>query len=187
MATEKTADNAPDNAPDNTGQHFAAEYAKVQQSLFAYIFTLVPHLSDAQDVLQETNLALWAKREQYDPARPFWPWACRFAQTQVLAFLKRHKHDKLRFSPDLAEVLTRGLADAQFWRDRHGEALDHCLQKLAPGSADLLKQRHGERLAVTEIARRAGRSSEAVKSLLYRARLALAQCIQRTLAAWERS
>jgi RNA polymerase sigma-70 factor (ECF subfamily) len=167
-------------------EQFAAEYAKVQQSLFAYILTLVPHLSDAQDVLQETNLALWAKREQYDPARPFWPWACRFAQTQVLAFLKRHKSDRLRFNPDLANLLVREIEEEQARENPNSSALDHCLKLLPPSSAELLKQRHGEGLSVERIAQRAGRSAEAVKSLLYRARQALVQCMRRTLAAWER-
>lgn len=166
-------------------EQFAAEYANVQQSLFAYILTLVPHLRDAQDVLQETNLALWAKREQYDPQRPFWPWACRFAHTQVLAFLKRHKSDRHRFNSDLADLLARELQDEHSRKNPHATALDHCLKLLPAGSVELLKLRHGEGLSVEHIAQRAGRSVEGVKSLLYRARQALVQCMRRTLAAWE--
>lgn len=36
-----------------------------QDRLLAYILTLVPHRHVAQDILQETNLVLWRRRDEF--------------------------------------------------------------------------------------------------------------------------
>jgi len=38
---------------------------------------MVRNAADADDVLQETNLVLWRKTADFDPAREFMPWAMR--------------------------------------------------------------------------------------------------------------
>ena len=38
----------------------------VQQQLTRYVRTLVPNRSDAEEVLQETNLFIWRHSEQYE-------------------------------------------------------------------------------------------------------------------------
>ena len=55
-----------------------------QDALFRYIFSLLPHNEDARDVLQETLMAITAQFDDYDPSRPFLPWACRFAYFKVM-------------------------------------------------------------------------------------------------------
>jgi RNA polymerase sigma-70 factor (ECF subfamily) len=51
------------------------------------------------------------------------------------------------------------------------------IEELPPEQRRILELRHGERLAIREIASRLGRSEDAVKSSLYRARRALAACL----------
>ena len=60
-----------------------------QSRLYAYICSLIGGAAGARDVLQETNLVLWDKAQEYDPARPFLPWAYRIAYLQVLAYRKQ--------------------------------------------------------------------------------------------------
>jgi RNA polymerase sigma-70 factor (ECF subfamily) len=43
------------------------------------VSVLVPNLPDAEDIVQQTAVALWEKFDEYDPKLPFTPWACRFA------------------------------------------------------------------------------------------------------------
>lgn len=57
----------------------------LQSRICAYLCTLLARAEDARDVLQETDLVLWKKAADYDPARPFEPWAFRFAHWQALA------------------------------------------------------------------------------------------------------
>ena len=60
-------------------KQFMMQFARHEHDLFRYVLTLLPNWNDAQDVMQETAAALWQKFDQYDPGRPFLPWACQFA------------------------------------------------------------------------------------------------------------
>ena len=42
-----------------------------QRDVYAFIGTLLPQAADIEDVYQQTCLALWKKRHQYDPRRAF--------------------------------------------------------------------------------------------------------------------
>ena len=64
---------------------FVTQITKVQRQLHAFILSMVWNPAEAEDVLQETNLVLWEKAAEYDPSRPFLPWAMRFAQFQAMA------------------------------------------------------------------------------------------------------
>ncbi len=54
-----------------------------ERRLLAYILTLLPHVADAQDVLQETSIVLWRKFGEYRPGSDFTAWAYRVAHNMV--------------------------------------------------------------------------------------------------------
>src|SRR3954467_5126238 len=58
---------------------FLRLFLSAERELFRYVAALVPNLADAQEIVQQSAVALWVKFDQYDPALPFTPWACRFA------------------------------------------------------------------------------------------------------------
>lgn len=49
-----------------SSQTFAEHLQRCQTQLMRYIFTLVRNVDDAQDVFQQTCLALWEHFEQFD-------------------------------------------------------------------------------------------------------------------------
>ena len=63
-----------------------------QRDLYTYINTMLLGDSAAVDVLQDTNLDLWAHVDDFDFNRPFLPWAYTFAFHRVLAFRKSSRH-----------------------------------------------------------------------------------------------
>src|SRR5262245_41505990 len=101
-----------------------------QSALLRYILPLVGNLEDAQDMLQETATALWQKFGQYDPGRPFLPWARQFARNQVLML-----HRKRRRYTFLTEELIETLIDRQTEQEQlvqqRRDALQVCIEKLA--------------------------------------------------------
>jgi RNA polymerase sigma-70 factor (ECF subfamily) len=157
----------------------------VQQALFAYILILLPNVADASDVLQETNLVLWRKREEYRFDQAFLPWAKAIARYQVLANLKQQHRDRLRFSDALLSLLTEEptckIADFESERAFLGE----CIDELVPLNQDLLRFRYSSELSLTEIAQQTGRSAGAIRGALYRIRGELADCIRRKLHSEE--
>ena len=53
-------------------QSFADHLVAAQVKLYSYILTLMPWPDQASDVLQETNIVLWARRQSSPWGRIFW-------------------------------------------------------------------------------------------------------------------
>src|SRR5207249_4301644 len=115
-----------------------------QNDMLRYILPLVGSLDDAEDVLQETALALWRKFEQYDPRRPFLPWARHFAHNEVLMH-----HRKRRSYTFLTEELIQTLAERRTEREERAQqdrnTLQNCIEKLPEADRLLLNRRYAER------------------------------------------
>ncbi len=57
-------------------QRFLSLFLRSEREIFRYVAVLVPNVTDAEDIVQQTALALWEKFDAYDPSQPFTPWAC---------------------------------------------------------------------------------------------------------------
>lgn len=116
-----------------------------QASLFRYIFSLVPCEADARDILQETSLAIYRKREQYDATRPFLAWAYGFAYLQVQKHREKAARSPLLFSEDVIALLADERADLESHLDERLRVLDGCLQKLSSQDRELVTCRYARR------------------------------------------
>jgi RNA polymerase sigma-70 factor, ECF subfamily len=154
-----------------------------QSRLYAYICSLVGEAAAARDVLQESNVILWDKAHEYEPARPFLPWAYRVAYLQVLAYRKRCARSRLVFDEQLVSSIAEEYNRRDADHDRQLEALSRCMDKLPGPRRELLDRRylHGE--SVDQIAARLRKAPNVVSASLYRIRKALMACIETGLAA----
>ena len=66
--------------------------------LRAYIFALITHSQDADDVLQEAKVRMWRAFGQFQSGTNFAAWSRKVAFHQVLSYRKRRKRDRLEFS-----------------------------------------------------------------------------------------
>jgi RNA polymerase sigma-70 factor (ECF subfamily) len=154
-----------------------------QEDLLRFVLPLVGgNLADAEDVVQETAVALWKKFDHYDPARPFLAWAKRFAQYEVLM----HERRRSRYT-FLTEELIAGLAARQEQietnRLRRQSALNECLTKLPSGDLAMVQRRYAERGAtVQQLAEATGTTANVLYKQLARIRRTLALCVNRKLA-----
>ncbi len=153
-----------------------------QRALYGYVMTLMDRPDEADDVLQQVNLVLWQKGQEYDPARPFLPWACRVAYYEVLAYRKKRQRDRHAF---LEESLLQEIAVEALHHAEHLEARLHslrrCLEKLPHRSRELIAQRYEQQASVQRMAEKNKRTVGAISAALYRARQLLLDCIERTL------
>lgn len=163
---------------------FVSQITKSQRQLHAFILSMVWNPVEANDILQETNLALWEKAEEFDSSRPFLPWAMRFAQFQTMAWLKRHRRQQQRivFDDDLAARLAEEAAADEFVFDARHRALAECMNKLRPEQRDLIARRYEPDASVNAMAEAAGLTPKAVSDRLRRIRKSLQGCIERTMA-----
>lgn len=154
-----------------------------QEELFRYIFALLPHEEDARDVLQETSVALYRKFADYDPSKPFLAWAYRFAFLEVLKQRERNQRGSRYLSPGLVERLARERQQQEPALQARLQALEQCLQELAPAEQDLIRQRYHGNVGTEELVRQFGPSRRTLFRKLDRLRRLLFDCINRRLAA----
>ena len=171
-----------ENSETERQVQFTRHFAESERAMLAFAYSLIPNRADADDVVQETLAALWKHFDDYDPERPFLPWANRFVYRQVqMHRRKQATRAKYFFSNETIEKLA---ADEPFSleRDRAMEsALEKCLLKLSPKNRELIEQRYLSKGSLQDFAAQTGRTSNALYKMLQRIRESLHQCITHRL------
>lgn len=161
---------------------FIAQFTRAQRQLLTFILSVVWNPAEAEDVLQETNLVLWQKSGEFDPARPFLPWAIRFAQLQTMAWLKKRQRQRVFASEKLIALIADEVtAESRVLEQRLG-ALADCLQKLRPEQRALVAKRYEPGGSVAALSAAAKATPKAMSERLRRIRLGLLDCIEQALA-----
>lgn len=159
-----------------TREAFVQLLVAEQTGLFAYIGTLLGNLNEVSNVLQQTNLVLWRKADEFEDGTNFRAWARRTAYFQTLAFLRDRKRDKHVFDEVLLEQLAAQPAVTD--EDERRIALRHCLGRISPDSQELLLQRYAPGKSISDIAKKRGKSEGAIRTALMRIRQAVVRCIE---------
>lgn len=146
---------------------------------------IVPHLADAQEIVQETAVALWKQIDKYNPERPFTPWACRFAANKT----KEHLRSQGRWNSFLdeevaAELLVRR-EEISPQLDQRITPLRECVDSLSGKNRQIVSRYYFDQLPIEQISDDLGRTVDAVYKSLQRLRTALMNCVNRKLAARE--
>ena len=144
----------------------------------------MPQEADLRDVLQNTNLALWERRETFQPGTNFKAWCFAIARFRVMEHRKRlQREHKLMFSPELTDML------GEVWDRRDADsveaelqALEACLEKLRDKDRSLIAARYETRTPLAEYAKTDGRSEPSLRVALNRLRTILRDCINAKLS-----
>lgn len=160
-------------------QRFLSLFLRSEREVFRYVAALVPNVTDAEDIVQQTALALWEKFEAYDPTQPFTPWACRFALNKARQWIERRQRWQALLDHGLAEELALRRQELQPEFERRLRHLEHCLEELPPDQRSLVEGYYYERSDVESLAERSGRTVAATYKMLQRIRQALQLCVER--------
>jgi RNA polymerase sigma-70 factor (ECF subfamily) len=162
-------------------RQFLQLFMENERRIYGFIVSILPNLSDAEDVLQETSLILWQKFSQFEVGTDFVAWACRVAQFRVLKFYEKRGRSKLQFDAAALEaVANEAIGMAPLLEDRH-HALAKCLESLTPRDRDLLQRRYAEDATPQQISSQVGRSIHAIYKALSRIHDGLMLCVQKRL------
>lgn len=162
---------------------FVRQLTENQNRIYGYVYSLLGDHSRAADVVQETNLVLWRKIDEFQADKPFLPWAFAIARFQVLAHLRDQKRDRMLLDAELAESLSVEVESHAADIDSIRDALRPCLKKLSDVNRDLVEQRYFRSKPLADVAEAMGRTVGAIKVALVRVRRQLAECVQRRMAA----
>jgi RNA polymerase sigma-70 factor, ECF subfamily len=163
---------------------FVRRLTRCQPRLYAYIMTLVLDPHEADDVLQQANLVMWEKLDEFLVCENFDGLACRVAYYQVMAHRRDRSRERRRvlFDDQLIESLAaaaRGKTDA--FQGYLG-ALRDCMARLSDVQRELVRRRYEPGGSVNSIAADRGDSPNSVSASLYRIRKLLLACIRENLA-----
>jgi len=165
-------------APDAT-EAVQLLFVRHENSIRAFVRSLQPSLSDADDVMQETFLTVSRKASTFEPGTNFVAWACGIARLKVLENFRQRKRANV-LSEAAIIALTEDAPSPQAMKDKES-ALEGCLEQLTPKVRDLLWRRYSRRQSSTEMAAATGMTSTAVRVALTKARKALRDCISTQL------
>lgn len=159
-------------------QRFLTLFLRSEREIFRYVAALVPNLSDADDIVQQTALALWEKFDAYDPALPFTPWACRFALNKTRQWIERRQRWQALLENGLAEELARRREVLKPELELRLKHLEGCLSQLPGEQRSLVEGYYFRRDRVEELAENLGRTVAATYKMLQRVRQALQGCVE---------
>ena len=160
---------------------FEMELAGAQLSLLSYVAKLLGGLRDAHDVLQDVNLTLCNERANYDPTRPFLPWARTVAYYEVMTWRKRQTRSRLVFSDEAVERMAESFACDPDPVDERLAFLEACKKRLPPLMRELLDSYYGRAERLSVIAARTRRTEGSLANSLYYIRTLLKKCMENKL------
>jgi RNA polymerase sigma-70 factor (ECF subfamily) len=172
--------------PTELEAEFLELLARHKYELFNLIFCIIPSLADAEDVFQQTTLAIWDNFSQFQPGTDFMAWAGQVARYRAWNFARSKRRERVYFSEELISELAEAPFESTEIQEARLQALARCRQKLSAADQNLILLCYGGS-TVSQAAVKLGRPVRAVHNSLSRVRRALYECIERALARGERA
>jgi RNA polymerase sigma-70 factor (ECF subfamily) len=161
----------------NNSDEFLQLITEFQGRLFGFVLSLLGDVDQANEVLQETNLVLWRKSDEFEPESDFKAWSFRVAHFQVMAFRQRQIRDRLVFSDDVIEQFSRDAAAQDEAYEQRIELLGTCIDSLSERNRDVLCRFYDQGESLDTIAASLKRTANAVGQMLFRIRKSLILCV----------
>src|SRR5436305_4332704 len=160
-----------------------AEFVKLHTRhdirLRALAFALVPNWSDAEEVLQQANLVLWQKFDQFRPGSNFFAWAAQVVRLTARDFLGRQKRAKVHFSDQFYDLIAEETAEAAEELAERERLLRDCVARLKERQRAVVRLRYHDGKAVAEVAVALGTTAKAVYHALEHIHRSLLDCVTR--------
>ncbi|MBL9209801.1 MAG: sigma-70 family RNA polymerase sigma factor [Opitutaceae bacterium] len=176
----------PNDAPPLTPER-QEEFVRLLNAthalLLRYVMSLVANRHDAEDVLQRASVVMWRRFGTFEPGTDFVAWATTVAFYEVKNFQRVTGRSRLQFDDELMQTLAAERAHQVLRWSPRMEALEVCVAKLDPAQRTLVETIYAQGMDVSEVARRQGRAPQTIYNQLNFIRRALAECVQRRMAA----
>jgi len=140
---------------------------------------LVGNREQASDVLQQTNLVLWKKLDDFEPGTNFMAWAFQIARYQVMAHRQKQGRDRHVFDDEPVSLVAAAFEKQSGKFDERLTALSQCIQQLPDAGKQLIRRRYGDGWSVKNLAEDLGQTANRLAVRLHRLRATLLECIQR--------
>ncbi len=160
---------------------FSTELMLIMPALRGYVMSLIPHASASEDVVQETHLFLWEKRQDFEVGSSFKSWAYKVAYFKAMAARRDFAREQKRiiFSEETILNVASQAEIVSIDGDKRLEQLKLCLKNLSAEEIQLLQFKYLDRGSLTELADTSGKSANSIHKSISRLRLRLKACIDK--------
>ena len=159
---------------------FILELTQVQQRLFGYIYRRLANRDQTQEVLQQTNLVLCRKANDFKLGTNFTAWSCTVAHYQILSYRKSLGRDRLVFADEVVAIIDERENESEM-REGVLSHLRYCLEAMSSDNQVFIKLRYEGGLSMEQIATEVGKKVVTVRVKLHRLRRSLRDCVQNRL------
>lgn len=149
-----------------------------QHKIHAYILSMVPRISEYEEIMQDTLTEMWVKFNQYEAGTNFSAWGIQIAKFKILNFRRKNCKCKLQFNDHLFELLEAESKTVEKMMKVRLESLKECIKKLSMKELKLLRLRYYDNLTFQSIASLYGYSNQAICKALSLIHARLAKCIE---------
>ncbi len=175
----------PDVEPDMAAdpRKFIRLLMENERRIYAYIYSLIGNRADAEDILQETSIVLWDKFSSFDQqSGNFIAWSFRVAYLTTQNFRRKQGRSKVFFSSNLSDAIAEKTSTMVRELDRRHDHLANCIKRLTPSDQELLNLRYDLDASVESVAKKSGRTIQAIYKALSRTRAVLSDCVNRSMS-----
>lgn len=159
--------------------HFQVLYDRYFRRIYSFVYARMRNHADAEEVVQETFTAVFKSLGQYRGQSTLLSWIYGIAKNTANNSIRRSRVREERIegmSPDMWWPVRTNAAstpEEQLSMRRCADDLRDKLDSVPPWQSEIFIMRHVENLSISEICDRTERSSDAVRSSLYRVKNSL--------------
>jgi RNA polymerase sigma-70 factor, ECF subfamily len=171
---------------DQHRDEFVRLFQRYERSIYGYILSLVPSISAADEISQNTNLLLWKAFDRFDSTKDFGVWARTIAYYQVLRYRKTSHRERVRFDSELLDAVADRagvLCDQLVARQSY---LIDCLAQLSEFRRQVIQLYYLFGMTAKAVAKKLGRSAATVEKTILRTRRTLFDCVETAMRREDR-
>ena len=175
-------DNLKENQDSNIFQDksydFVRQLVQSQNKIYAFILTLVPNWTEADDILQDTVEILWRKYRESKDLENFTTLGIGIAKNLVYTYYRKKKKQECFLEQDALESIASYSEEISTQSEDRVRILRKCLGKLSERDKELIRLRYEEGMKIKNVAEISNRSVAALYKALGRVHDAIMKCVK---------
>jgi RNA polymerase sigma-70 factor (ECF subfamily) len=167
---------------------FTVLYERYFDRVYHFAFARLRHHADAEEVAQETFLAVFRSIEAFSGRSTLLSWIYGIAKNTVNNHLRRSRAQDLRIERAEHELVRNAHTFDTCTPEEHvsyrrcAESALRSLESVAGWQAEVFALRHFDNLPIQDIADRMERSNDAIRSSLYRVKRLIVEAVDSEMA-----
>ncbi|MBI9019467.1 MAG: sigma-70 family RNA polymerase sigma factor [Phycisphaerae bacterium] len=161
-------------------QQFLKLFLQHQKRIYYYILMLVPNISDADDIMQQTAEVMWNKFTQFQQDSNFVAWASQIALYKIKHFKRSKARSVVCFIDEMADIAQQNAIDPQ--KEENMIILKDCLRQLNEKDMNIVKLRYEEDMSIKKVAECVSRPVQGMYKAMTRIHNKLVECVDRQVS-----